>query len=166
MRIEGEYTFKAPRELVFDVLQDPEVLQELMPGVRTLTKIDENTYEGQVTIKVGPVTGNYAGRVKITDARRPEYFRLAAEGTGSAGFAKGEGSVELQEVLGGTLLRYAGETHVGGRVAQVGQRLIQAVARKLIEQGCRSLEAQLILFQKRGDAASAGGAPIPADTTT
>lgn len=143
MRIEGEYLFKAPREVVFNLLQDPEPLAKAMPGVTSLTQVSEQSYEVQASLKVGPVSGSYGGQVTIAEERPPEHLHLVVEGSGAAGFLKGDGTIDLEEVPGGTLIHYAGETHVGGRVAQVGQRLIQSVARKLIAQGLQSLEAQL-----------------------
>lgn len=154
MRIEGEYTFKAPREIVYDLLQDPEALAKAMPGASGLKKIDDNTYEAQVAVKVGPVNGTYSGHVTVTDARPPEHFRLVVEGKGATGFMKGEGTVDLESVPEGTLIRYAGDTHIGGRIAQVGQRLVQSVARKVIEQGFQVLETELAAKQAT---ASPGG---------
>lgn len=151
MRIEGDYLFHAPREAVYDLLQNPDALAQAMPGATTLTRIDDESYEAQVNVKVGAISGTYAGTVAVREAQRPEHFMLVVEGKGAAGFLKGEGTIDLEEAPDGdgTLIRYAGETQVGGRIAQVGQRLIQSVARKLISQGLQSLEEQL--------AAQAGG---------
>ncbi len=147
MRIEGEYLFTGPRNLVFELLQDPEALARAMPGATALTQVAQDSYEAQVAVKVGPVSGSYAGTVVVRDARRPEHFVLEVAGKGAAGFLRGEGTVDLEEVPEGTLIRYAGETHVGGRIAQVGQRLVESVARKLIDEGLRSLEADLATRQ-------------------
>lgn len=143
MRIEGEYLFKAPRDVVFNLLQDPELLAKAMPGVTSLTQVSEESYECQAALKVGPVSGSYGGQVTIVGERPPEHLHLVVEGRGATGFLKGDGTIDLEEVPEGTRIHYAGETHVGGRVAQVGQRLIQSVARKLITDGLQLLEAQL-----------------------
>jgi carbon monoxide dehydrogenase subunit G len=143
MRIEGEYTFRAPCEVVFDLLQNPEALAKAMPGATQLTKVGEETYEAQMTVKIGSINGTYAGTIAVADSQRPDHFRLIVEGKGAAGFLKGEGTVDLEPASEGTLIRYAGETQVGGRIAQVGQRLVEAVARKVINQGLQSLENQL-----------------------
>ncbi|HBY94583.1 MAG: carbon monoxide dehydrogenase subunit G [Ardenticatenaceae bacterium] len=163
MRIEGEYTFGAPREVVFDLLQDAEVLAKAMPGATALVEVSPGTYEAQVAVKVGPVSGTYAGHVSVKDERRPEHFILVVEGKGAAGFLKGDGAIDLEEVPEGTLIHYAGETHVGGRIAQVGQRLIQSVARKLISEGLQSLEGQLAAQQAL---ASQDGAPTQVESTS
>lgn len=146
MRIEGEYTFKAPREIVFALLQDPEALAQAMPGATALTQVAENRYEAEVSIKIGSITGRYQGTVSVHDIEAPTHFRLVVEGRGAAGFLQGEGTIDLEESSEAseeTLIHYAGETQVGGRIAQVGQRLIEAVARKVISQGLQSLEGQL-----------------------
>lgn len=152
MRIEGDYTFNGPREVVYDLLQDPAALADAMPGATSLTQVAPDTYDAQVSVKIGAISGIYAGTVSVREAERPTHFVLLVEGKGGAGFLKGEGTVDLEEAEGGTLIRYAGETHVGGKIAQVGQRLIQSVARKLISQGLQSLETRL-------QAQQAGAAP-------
>jgi uncharacterized protein len=143
MRIEGEYTVEGPREMVYELLQDPEALARAMPGATSLIQLSEESYDCRMAVKVGPVSGAYSGIVTVRDARWPEHFVLEVSGRGAAGFLKGTGTVDLEEVPGGTLIRYAGETQVGGRIAQVGQRLIESVARKLINDGLQSLESDL-----------------------
>lgn len=150
MRIEGDYLFHAPQEAVYDLLQDPDALAQAMPGATTLTRTGDDRYEAQVNVKVGAINGTYGGTVQVRDARRPEHFVLVVEGKGAAGFLQGEGSIDLEPAEEGTLIRYAGETQVGGRIAQVGQRLIQSVARKIIAQGLESLEQQLQAQQSEG----------------
>lgn len=152
MRIEGDYLFSAPRETVYNLLQDPDALAQAMPGATTLTQVAPDRYEAQVDVKVGAIGGTYGGVVEVREKRAPEHFVLLVEGKGAAGFLKGEGSIDLEDVENGTLIRYAGETQVGGRVAQVGQRLIQSVARKMIGQGLKSLEEQLAQQSAEGGA--------------
>lgn len=144
MRIKGKYTFSGPRETVYELLQDPDALAEAMPGATSLEKVAEDTYDAQVGIRIGAIKGNFAGTVSVKEKQPPEHFKLIVEGQGAAGFMKGEGTIDLEEQEGGkTLIRYAGETQVGGRIAQVGQRLIQSVARKMINSGLKSLEKRL-----------------------
>lgn len=154
MHIEGEYTFQAPRDVVYRMLQDPDALARAMPGATTLTRVDEDTYEAEVGVKVGAISGSYAGTVAVRDKVPNEHFRLLVEGKGAAGFLRGEGTVELEDAEGGTLIRYAGDTQVGGRIAQVGQRLVQSVARRMIGQGLQSLEEQLQAHQVEEGGAS------------
>jgi uncharacterized protein len=155
MRIEGEYTFDGPREMVYELLQDPDALARAMPGATSLTQLSDDRYDCRMAVKVGPVSGAYSGTVTVKDARRPDHFVLEVSGRGAAGFLKGEGTVDLEDVPEGTLIRYAGETHVGGRIAQVGQRLIESVARKLINDGLQSLESDLHARQNPDDAGDA-----------
>ncbi len=150
MRIEGDHTFNAPRETVYTLLQDPDALAQAMPGATTLTRLSDDRYEAQVNVKVGAINGTYGGTVQVSDQRFPEHFVLLVEGRGAAGFLKGEGTVDLEEVDGGTVIHYAGETQVGGKIAQVGQRLIQSVARRMISQGLESLEKQLAAQHTEG----------------
>jgi carbon monoxide dehydrogenase subunit G len=156
MRIEGDYLFKAPREVVYELLQDPVALARAMPGATTLTRIGEDQYEAQVDAKVGAVGGTFGGTVEVKDKRAPEHFVLVVGGRGAAGFLNGEGTIDHETQEEGTLIRYAGETKVGGKIAQVGQRLVQSVARRMISQGLQSLETQLA--EQQGTPAEGGEA--------
>ncbi len=154
MRIEGEYLFNADKETVYDLLQDPNALEKAMPGATTLTRIDAHSYKAQVVVKVGSIGGTFAGTVSVGEAERPTHFKLIVEGKGGVGFLKGEGTIDLEtEDEHHTLIRYAGDTQVGGKIAQVGQRLIQSVARKVIGEGLQSLETQLAEQAQEGGAA-------------
>jgi carbon monoxide dehydrogenase subunit G len=154
MHIQGDYIFHAPRETVYDLLQDPRALEEAMPGATTLKQVAEDSYEAEVDVKVGAVGGTFGGKVEVRDKRRPDHFVLSVQGSGPVGFMQGEGTVDLEEVEEGTRILYSGETKVGGRIAQVGQRLVQSVARRMIGQGLQSLEEQL---QAHATAGSSGG---------
>ena len=144
MRIEGEYLFNASQEKVYDLLQDPVALEKAMPGATTLTRTSDSSYEAQVVVKVGSIGGTFAGTVAVADADPHTHFKLIVEGKGAAGFLKGEGTVDLEaQDETHTIIRYAGDTQIGGKIAQVGQRLIQTVARKVIGEGLKSLETQL-----------------------
>lgn len=144
MQIEGEYTFNAPREVVYDLLQDPSALEKAMPGATTLTRISDDLFEASVVVKVGAIGGTFGGTVSVQEAERPRHFMLVVEGKGGAGFLKGAGTIDLEDLESNqTLIRYIGETQVGGKIAQVGQRLVQTVARKMISEGLKSLENQL-----------------------
>lgn len=144
MQIEGEYVFNAPREVVYDLLQDPTALEKAMPGATTLTRITDALFEASVVVKVGAIGGTFGGTVSVQEAERPQHFMLVVEGKGGVGFLKGAGTVDLEETEDGkTLIHYTGDTQVGGKIAQVGQRLVQTVARKMIGEGLKSLENQL-----------------------
>ncbi len=141
MRINGEYVIKGAREKVYELLQDPDFLTKAIPGVQRLERTGNDTYEVTMKASVGPISSTFTGTVQISEQRPPEFYRLTIQGHGAAGFVRGTGTVTLVEVPEGTKIVYEGETDVGGRIAQVGQRLIQSVARKMINDGLKVLEA-------------------------
>jgi hypothetical protein len=143
MKIEGSYTFHAPREQVWKVLLDTDALARALPGCQGLNEVGENEYEAVMRIKVGPVEGTYTGKIVLEEIRPPEHYKLKVSGQGNAGFMRGEGTLDLEEQNGNTILKYQGETQVGGRIASVGQRLLNSVATRLINQGLKQLESEL-----------------------
>lgn len=135
MKVAGNYKFEAPRELVFDILQDPEVLSKIIPGCEQLTKVGENEYEATLEINVGPVKGKYKGKVTLSNIAPPESYTMEVSGNGPTGFVKGTGNVHLQSAEEtATLMAYDGDAQVGGRIASVGQRLVESTAKALIKQ--------------------------------
>ncbi len=144
MKLEGEYTFDGPRSEVWDIVRDPEILATAVPGAQKLEKIDENHYAGQMFIRIGPVSGVFDGKLAVTDEVPPESYTLSVDGRGAPGFGNGVGHVQLLEQEDGrTLIKYDGELQVGGRIASVGQRLIDTAARSMIAQGLESLNGAL-----------------------
>ena len=113
MKLEGTYTFDAPREVVWQALLDPEVLGRVMPGGEALEKIGENEYKAVLKIRVGPVQGQFEGLVTLLDINPPESYRMQVSGKGGPGFMKGEGQVRLEDQGSSTLLHYSGEAQVG-----------------------------------------------------
>lgn len=162
MELAGEYAFDAPREVVWDAIMDPEVLANILPGCERLEQVSETEYLGTLNVRVGPVQGRFDGKVVLLDANKPESFHMAVDGKGAAGFVKGGGDARLEEVDSGTLLTYTGEAQVGGRIASVGQRLLDTSARSIVRQGLESLDriiqAQL---QPQPEMAEGVAAPIP-----
>jgi carbon monoxide dehydrogenase subunit G len=144
VEIEGTYEITAPRELVWDMILDPEVLSRVMPGCEKLERTGENEYKGKMRIKVGPVDGVYQGTLALSDLRTLEGFHLAVNGRGASGNIRGEGDVQLEPAEnGGTLLRYVGQGEVSGRMATVGQRLTQSSARAITKQCLNNLDRQV-----------------------
>lgn len=143
MRINGEYVIKGAREVVYNLLQDPAFLAKAIPGAERLERTGDDIYLVTMSAKVGPISGTFTGTVQISEQRPPDFYRLTIQGNGAAGFVRGTGTVTLVEVPEGTKIIYEGETDVGGRIAQVGQRLIQSVARKMINDGLKVLEAEV-----------------------
>ena len=135
MTVGGAYTVPVPRDRAYALLQDPAVLATCMPGCDQLTRIGPDEYEMKMKLAISSVQGLFAGKVRITESRPPESFRLAVEGSGRVGFMKGEGLLTLVEQEGGasTQVSYDGDVQVGGMIAGVGQRLIDATAKLLIK---------------------------------
>ncbi len=149
MRLEGNYTFDAPRELVWETFLDPVVLARIMPGCESLERTGDNEYAGKLSIKVGPVQGNFKGQVQLLDLVEPESYNMKVNGSGPAGFVNGVGEVRLEQTEAGTVMHYAGDVQVSGRIAQVGQRLMTSSARAITDQSLEALDQQ-IQARKRG----------------
>ena len=144
MKIAGEYVFNGPREEVWELVRDPEVLATALPGTQSLTPVNENEYEGKMHVRVGPVAGTFSGRVVASDEVPPESYTLMVEGKGAPGFAKGTGHVQLiDQGDGTTLMKYEGEMQIGGRIASVGQRLMDSASKSMIRQGLETLNKAL-----------------------
>jgi uncharacterized protein len=143
MTLDGSHHFKAPRDRVWALFNDPGVLARATPGCERLNPIGPDEFEATLSVGVAAVKGTYQGRLAITDKRPLEGYILHVEGTGRPGFVKGEGRLSLSEQDGGTLATINAEAQVGGLIAAVGQRLIGAAARMLMSQFFAALEAEL-----------------------
>lgn len=136
MQFSGEYHIPAPRERVWAMLNDADVLRQCIPGCESLEADGADAFNAKVTTKVGPVKATFNGAVTLSDLNPPESYKITGEGKGGvAGFAKGGATVSLKDGEdGGTVLSYDVEAHVGGKIAQVGQRLINGAAKKTADQ--------------------------------
>ncbi len=135
MEMSGEFRIPAPKERVWAALNDPEILQRSVPGCQSITKLSDTEMEGAVTASVGPVKATFKGSVVLSDVNPPNSYALTGQGKGGpAGFAKGVAKVALTEEGGFTVLRYTVQASVGGKLAQIGQRLIDGTAKKLSEE--------------------------------
>ena len=135
MEMTGEFRIPAPRQRVWEGLNDPEILKSSIPGCQTIEKLSDTEFTAKVLAQVGPVKANFAGKVTLSDLEPPQSYTIAGEGTGGvAGFAKGSAKVNLDEDGGATVLHYAVQAHVGGKLAQIGSRLVDGTARKLADQ--------------------------------
>lgn len=140
MKIEGEYIFDGPREAVWKLVRDPEVLMKCLPGTQTVNKVSDTEFTGEVTVRIGPFSGTFAGRVLVSDEVPPQSCTLTVEGTGKIGFLKGVGKIDMTELEGQrTLMKYSGEAQIGGKVASVGQRLFDSVSKSMMKQGLDTL---------------------------
>jgi carbon monoxide dehydrogenase subunit G len=135
MEMTGEFRIPAPRQRVWEGLNDPEILKSVIPGCQTLEKVSDTEFIGKIVAAIGPVKATFAGKVLLSDLDPPQSYTISGEGSGGvAGFAKGSAKVNLAEDGVGTVLNYAVQAHVGGKLAQIGSRLIDSVARKMAEQ--------------------------------
>ena len=135
MTMNGEVQLAAPREVVWAKLNDAEVLKQCIPGCEELNKTSETEFQAVATIKIGPVKAKFKGRVNLSDMDPPNGYKISGEGEGGvAGFAKGGAVVALADQDGGTLLTYNVEAQIGGKLAQLGQRLINGSAKKLADE--------------------------------
>ncbi|MGK7654521.1 MULTISPECIES: CoxG family protein [unclassified Roseovarius] len=141
MQMSGEREIAADRATVWAALMEPEVLKECVPGAQEVTGNPQDGYEATVTQKVGPVKATFKGMVTFSEMNEPESLRLEGEGKGgAAGFAKGAADVRLEEVPGGTRLSYDVEAKVGGKLAQLGSRIVDGFAKKMADQFFSNLE--------------------------
>jgi uncharacterized protein len=148
---------EAPRDVVWAALNDPEVLRQSIPGCQSIEKISDTELEAKVTLKIGPVKASFSGKVTLSDVDAPHGYTISGEGTGgAAGFARGSAKVRLTEEGTTTVLSYEAKAEVGGKLAQVGSRLIDSTAKKLAGE----------FFEKFGEVvAPAAEAAVSAPTT-
>ncbi|MBV9947032.1 MAG: carbon monoxide dehydrogenase subunit G, partial [Myxococcales bacterium] len=130
MKLEGDFVFEAPVEEVWKALFDPLVLAAAMPGCEKLERVGEQ-YQGDLHIKVGPVQGKFAGKVDLKDVDEPRSYTMLVEGRGAAGFVRATAAVTLEPEGEATVLHYVADAQVGGKIASVGQRLLEASARAI-----------------------------------
>jgi carbon monoxide dehydrogenase subunit G len=131
MNMIGEVQLPASRETVWAMLNEPAVLKSCIPGCESLDKDSDNEFRAVATIKIGPVKARWKGKVRFSNLDPPNSYSISGEGDGGvAGFAKGGAEVSLANKDGGTLLSYNVEAQIGGKLAQLGQRLINSVAKK------------------------------------
>jgi carbon monoxide dehydrogenase subunit G len=144
MKLEGSQLIAADRETVWAALNDPEVLKACIPGCQSLDKTEDGGFEAVVKQKVGPVSATFTGVVTLTNLNPPESYTISGEGKGgAAGFAKGGADVKLEQAEGGTLLTYVCEAKVGGKIAQLGARLIDGFAKGMAEKFFADFKAQV-----------------------
>ena len=162
MKIQGEHRLEFPRQTVWEAINDPATLSKTLPGCEKLEQVEENEFRGVLNVQVGPVKGLFQGSLELSQVIPPEGYHMRLQGRGPAGFMKGEGTLRLQESGGGTTLNYDMDAQVGGRIAGVGQRLVDSSARVITQQGLEGLERQL---QARSGASDGDEpAPVPAPT--
>ncbi|HZF78087.1 MAG TPA: carbon monoxide dehydrogenase subunit G [Acetobacteraceae bacterium] len=164
MEMTGERRIPAPRERVWAALNDPEVLKASIPGCESVERVGDDQFQAKVAVKLGPMAARFGGKVMLTNINPPASYTISGEGQGGAmGFAKGGADVALEEDgPGATVLRYAVKAQVGGKMAQLGARLIDSTAKSMSDQFFDRFAAQLTPAQP-ADAVPVEGA-TPANT--
>ncbi|MBX3513474.1 MAG: carbon monoxide dehydrogenase subunit G [Xanthobacteraceae bacterium] len=131
LEMSGEYDLPQKREIVWKALNDPAMLEKCIPGCETLEKLSDTEFQATVKLSIGPVSARFKGKVKLEDIDAPNGYKIVGEGEGGvAGFAKGQASVALADEGEGCKLTYKAEAATGGKIAQLGQRLISGSAKK------------------------------------
>ncbi len=135
MDMKGEYRIPAPKQTVWEALNDPEILKAAIPGCESIEKASDTEMTATVKAKVGPVSARFKGKVTLSDLNPPDSYRISGEGQGGpAGFGKGGATVSLEEDGGETILRYEANAQVGGKLAQIGARLVDSAAKKIADE--------------------------------
>jgi carbon monoxide dehydrogenase subunit G len=136
MDMSGERRIHASRQRVWDALNDPEMLRASIPGCESVTRTAEDAFEAKVSLKIGPMAAKFGGKVKLENINAPVSYTITGEGNGGAmGFAKGGADVALEEISADeTLLKYSVKAQVGGKMAQLGARLIDSTAKQMSDQ--------------------------------
>ena len=143
MKIDGTQKLHAARERVYSALTDPKILQRCIPGCESLEKTADDTYAAILKAGVGSIKGTFKGEVRLEDMRPPDHYRIVVEGKGALGFAKGSADFDLVENDGATAIKYSGELQIGGTIAGVGQRMIEAAAKMMAAKFFAALEAEV-----------------------
>ncbi len=143
MDLKGDQLLSGTPAQVYDLLQDPDVLAAVMPGCDTLNRIDDDTYEGVIKAKLGPISSTYKAKFTLSEKNPPNSYRLQINGQGPGGFVQGHTLISLTEEADGTRLSYTGEATVGGKIASIGQRLVESGAKIIIKQGFKALKSEI-----------------------
>lgn len=143
MDVAGKKTIDAKREFVWEALTSPEVLQAAIPGCQRFEKVGENAYEFAISLKVAAIVGDYTGEVKLLNPVEPESYTLDLSGSGALGHMQAAVQITLQDEEDKTVLSYAAEAEVGGKVAKVGQRVLSSVATLIVNQFFNSFVKQI-----------------------
>lgn len=143
MHIEGSYEFEASQKLVWDMLQDTEVLSSIIPGSKGLEEVEPNKFHTGLAVKVGPVNGKFEANIELADVNEPNDYRLIIDGKGPAGHVTGEGKIWLEHADNVTTMHYSGDAKVGGKIAAVGQRLLDVAAKQIAKQSLKKLAKEI-----------------------
>jgi carbon monoxide dehydrogenase subunit G len=144
VKVAGTFTFRGPRSVVWELLQDPDVLSKALPGTRRLVRTADDRYEGLMKVGLGPLTAEFSLSVTLADKVPPEHFTMHIDSKGGLGFARGTAVVDLADAAeGGTTMTYGSDLQIGGRIVSVGQRVVDTAARSMTEKGLEALQRAL-----------------------
>ena len=131
MKLAGTYKLNVKKEIVWNALNDPKILKQCIPGCDSFDKENDNSFNASATNQIGPMNATFSGVVKLSNIKKNESYTLSGEGQSSVGFANGSANVKLTEENGATILNYEVNVNVGGKIAQLGSRLIDGIAKKM-----------------------------------
>ena len=143
MEITGDHHFKAPRDVVFQMMLDPRVLQGAMPGCEQFKEVGPEAYELTIKVGIGAIKGTYSGTVKVEDRHEGDSYRLVVSGGGKPGSVQGDAVMTLSDEPGGTLVKYVGDVKAQGAIARLGSRLLSGSAKLMIGQFMKGMESQI-----------------------
>lgn len=144
MKLAGETSLSAPRDRVWELVNDPERLSRLIPGCEKLEILGPDQFAGTINVGIAAVKGVYAGNIKLEEKRAPEHYRMLIDGKGKQGFIRGSGTLDLEaKDPRTTIVKYAGDVQIGGPLMQVGQRMIDSAAKMMLGQFFAAAEAEL-----------------------
>jgi uncharacterized protein len=159
MKLAGEYSFEAGVREVWDALFDPAVLAAVMPGCEKLELVD-GSYLGEINVKVGPIQGKFSGKVDLSDQVEPTSYKMVVDGRGAQGFVKATATIELAAEGSGTKMKYDSDAQVGGKIASVGQRLVETSARAIVKQSLEGLAENIKIRSEAYRAHAAAVKPV------
>ena len=160
MKVAGDHLFDASPQEVWEGLMDPDVLAATMPGCDKLEKVGDNEYKGILNIKVGPVQGKFEGKVTLEDIDPPNGYTMLVDGRGAPGFVNATARVAIEAADERTRLSYDGDAKVGGRIASVGQRLLDSSAKAIVKQSLEGLNENLKARAAAGGGEAAEEVPV------
>jgi carbon monoxide dehydrogenase subunit G len=158
MKVSGTYLLNAPRDRVWQCLNDPAFLRECLPGCESMEAIGPDQYRVTLTVGIAAVKGKYVGTVTLSEKEPPQRFKMQVEGKGTGGFMQGTGLLELSEDPQGTKVAYQGDVQVGGPIASVGQRLLDGASKMMVGQFFNAVNTQLAALSSPPPSPPAGAA--------
>ena len=147
IQLKKEYYIDLPQQKIWEAIQTPEVIAEILPNCKSLEPTGDNEFIANIEVKLGPIKSNFKSTLSIIDKNPPNGYSFLVSGVGTKGYLNGKGSIQLQENGDGTSLNFTAEGNVAGIIARVGQRLIEATGKKLMDQGFENFKKKIMSTQ-------------------